>query len=311
MIILLHGKDNFRSTVKLKQILEEYSQKKSGVNLKFLDEKISFIDLQDEGKQMGMFEEKKLLVGKNLLQNKNLKKEIENNLKQLAGQNNILLLQEEVAIKGKLIKKFEKLTKAEGMVQRYDKLQGTKLKNWYLKEIGKEKITFEKEALKELIKRIGDDLWRAKNEIIKLSNMCFGSEVTKTDVQNYVRGDLKTDIFKTIDALGKKSKKEAVELFEEHLRKGDSPFYIFAMINYQLRNILIVKELEMKSISYKEMQKASKMPPFVFQKTLKNFRDINLAQAKKIHHKLFTVDLDVKLGKITPELGLSLIIACF
>ncbi len=311
MIIVLHGKDIFRSTDKLSQIIEEYRKKRTGINLKILDGKVSFIDLKDEGRQMGMFEEKKLIIGKGLLERKDLKKEIEDNLEELASQDNILILHEEDEIKGKIIKEFKNLDEKEGMIKKYDKLKGLKLKNWYLREARNQKADFDKRALNCLIEKVGDDLWRAKNEINKLANMHRKEKITETRVRECVRGDFETDVFKTIDALGKDKKKIAIDLFEEHLKKGDSPFYILSMINYQLRNILVVKELQERNISYDEMKKRSGMSPFVFSKIMNNFKDFSFIKAKKIHRDLFAMDLEIKSGNITPEMGLSLVISLF
>ncbi|MGM0439029.1 MAG: DNA polymerase III subunit delta [Patescibacteria group bacterium] len=312
MIIVLHGKDNFRTDQKLKSIISGYKKKnKSGINITYLPDSPSFNDLKDESRQLGMFEEKRLLIGRNVLQDKNLKKKIEKNLEELVKGDNILILKENNKIKGKFGKKIESLDKSKGMIQEFEELKGRKLKSWYKKEFSKYNTKLERGVVSKLINYVGNDLWRASNEISKLANMKLNEEVSVNDVSKHVRPDFNTDIFETIDSLGKGNKGKAIELVQEHIRKGDSPFYILSMINYQVRNLLTVKELEEDGLSYKKAKKESKMSPFVFKKTKAQAKNFTFDQTKKIHRELFRVDLDSKLGKITPQIGLMLIISRF
>ena len=312
MIIVLHGKDNYRTDQKMKDIIAGYrSKNKSGINIDYLPGKPSFSDLKDGSRQMGMFEEKRLLIGRNILQNKEIKKKLEKNLDKVIKGENILILREDEEVKGGLIKKLEKRDKGEVLVQKFDKLKGRNLKAWYKKEFKKYNVDLERGVVSKLISYVGDDLWRASNEISKLANMNLKEAIAQEDVEKYVRPDFETDIFDTIDALGRGQKGRALELIEEHVAKGDSPFYILSMINYQIRNLLTVTQLNNEGLSYKQAKKESGMSPFVFKKTSSQAKKFNFAQIKKIHNELFRVDLDSKLGKISPEIGLMLIISRF
>ena len=312
MIIVLHGKDSYRTDQKMKKIISGYKEKnKSGINISYLPEKPSFTNLKDGSRQMGMFEEKRLLIGKNILQVKDIKNKLEDNLEEVVAGDNILILREDEEIKGKLIKKLEKRDKKEVLVQKFNKLEGKNLRAWYKKEFLKYDVDLSRGVVSKLINYVGNDLWRASNEVSKLSNMMLGEKISEKDVKKHVRLDFETDIFSTIDALGRGQKGKALELVEEHIKKGDSPFYILSMINYQVRNLLTVTELESKGFDYKKGKKESGMSSFVFKKTKSQAKNFKFTQIKKIHNELFKVDLDSKLGKISPEIGLMLIISRF
>jgi len=312
MIIVLHGKDSFRSDKKLKDIITEYKKKnKSGINITHLPEKSSFNDLKDSSRQLGMFEEKRLLIGKDLLQNKDLKKEVGKRLDELIQGDNILILKETEKIKGKLVDELEKMDNSSVMVQEFEKLKGRKLKSWYKRELSKYDTQPERGVVSKMIEYIGNDLWRASNEISKLANMKAGKRIKREDVIKYVRPELNTDIFKTIDSLSDGDMSKAVQLVEDHIRKGDSPFYLLSMINYQVRNLLTIKQLKEEGFTQKEVRKRSGMSPFVFKKTNSQVNGFSFSQIKKIHQTSFKVDLDSKLGKITPETGLIIVISQF
>ena len=312
MIIVLHGEDSLRINEKMNQIISGYKKKnKSGINITYLPDKPSFTDLKDESRQMGMFEEKRLLIGKNILTNKKIKKELESKLDEVIEGDNILILKEDKEIKGKLIKILEKRDKKEVLVQKFDKLEGRRLRAWYKKELKKYNVDYEAGVVSKLIDYINNDLWRARNEIHKLAHMTADEKLTASHITRYVRPEFDTDIFNTIDSLGRGEKGKALELIEKHIKKGDSPFYILSMINYQIRNLLTVTQLEDEGLSYKQAKKESRMSPFVFKKTKSQANNFNHNQLKKIHNELFRVDLDAKLGKVTPETGLMLIISQF
>ena len=312
MIIVLHGKDNFRTDRKLKKIVSGYKKKnKSGINITYLPENPSFRDLKDGSRQMGMFEEKRLLIGKNILENKKVKKEMEKRLDELIAGDNILILKEDKKVKGKLVNKIEKLDKNQGLIQEFDKLEGRKLKNWYKIEFSNYDVDLKRGAINKMVEYIGDDLWRAKNEINKLSLMNLGEEISVEEVTKNVRPDFNVDIFKTVEALSKGDKGAALEMIEEHIKNGDSVFYILSMINYQIRNLLIVKELEDKGLKGKEAKSKSRLHPYAFKKTKTQSKSFSLKKLKKIHRKLSKVDLDSKLGRINPETGLMLVISQF
>jgi DNA polymerase III delta subunit len=53
-------------------------------------------------------------------------------------------------------------------VQKFEPLEGDRLKNWVLKEFLKYNIKAPAEVAEKIIEFIGNDLWRLSNEIRKL-----------------------------------------------------------------------------------------------------------------------------------------------
>ncbi len=296
----------------MKEIVLEYRKKnKSGININYLSEDIDFNELKDKNRQIGMFEEKRLLIGKNVLQNKKIRKKFKERSEEIVSGDNVLILKEEERLREEFIQELKRKETKNILIQKFDKLEGKKLKKWYQKEFAKYNVDPEEGVIDKFSEYVGNDLWRASNEISKLCHMKIEEKVTRKEIEKYVRPELETDIFDTIDSLGKGEKGKALEFIEEHIEKGDSPFYILSMINYQVRNLLTASQLMNENLNYKEAQRESKMSPFVFKKSFKQAKNLNFHRIKKIHRKICEVDLDSKLGKISPETGLVLIIAEF
>jgi len=210
--------------------------------------------------------------------------------------------------------KFLKLFKKSGKVQEFNFLTTQALKNWVKKEFEKQGGQVNPEVIEKLINFVGSDCWQLSNEIKKLASYRKGQEIQVKDIELLVKPKIEVDIFKTIDALANKNKKKALEFLKEHLEKGDSPLYLLTMINFQFRNLLMVKSFQTKDFtgqSYSNLRLLSNklgLHPFVIKKSLEQARKFSLQELKKIYQKIFQADLDIKTGKIEPETALDLFI---
>ena len=313
MIIFLYGEDSFRIREKIKEVAEKYKKDcKQGLDLKVINSSFDnsgkeFSNFENSLRQSSMFKEKKLLIIEDPFSNSLLEQKILKNKKIVKESNDVILIFK----MGKVDSKNElaKFLKKEAEPQEFKSLEGSELDRWALKEIQNNKGKIGPSALKILIRYVGNDLWRLSQEINKLVNYKKGKEITEEDIKSLVKPEMETDIFKTIDAIAQKNKEKAISLLHEHLEKGDSVFYLLSMINYQFRNILMVKELSEKGDPYSLILQKSKLHPFVVKKSFSQARSFSLESLKKIYLKIFKADLDIKTGQAAPELALDMLVA--
>ncbi len=301
MIIFLYGQDTYRSRQKLNEIIEGYKKiHKSGLNLVRLDmEKDSFEDFKNQVETTPMFKEKKLIILENTFSNQDFigkilkyKKNFKDNL--------ILFFEEKVMDKKNTLFQF---LKEKSKSQEFNFLKDEKLKNWIKKEFQKYKIEISPKTIQSLIDFIGNDSWQLFNEIKKLvTYKSKTKKVEERDINLLIKPNIETDIFKTIDAIAQKNKKQTLSLIHKHLEKGDSPVYLLSMINFQFRNLLIVKS---DGSGFGKL----KLHPYVVKKTREQARKFSFEELKKIYQKIFEVDLAIKTGKIKPETALDLLIS--
>lgn len=307
MIIFLYGLDTYRSSKKLNEIVEHYKEiNKSGLNLKYLDlEEKDYEDLREITQSASMFIEKKLIILKNTSSNKEFQTNFFKNIEEIDKSKDIIVLYEEgEAPKDKFFKKIQKLSQS----QEFNPLENQQLRNWTKKEINRLGTNIRDGALDKLINFVDNDLWQMENEIKKLVAFKIkddNSEISDKDVELLVKPKIETDIFETIDAIASRDKKRALQFLKDHLEEGDSPFYLLSMINFQFRNILIIKDLTEKGLSPYNLKGVH---PYAIRKGLSLSRRFNLAELKTIYKKLFEVDLALKTGKIDPETALDLLI---
>lgn len=298
MIFFLFGQDTYRSRQKLQEIIERYKKtRKSGLNFRIFNfKKASFQDFEDVIRTTSMFSEKKLIVLKNTFSNPEFsEKFLENKKKYLKSEDVILFYCEEKISKSASLFKF---LKKQAKAQEFKFLEGKQLEDWVKQEFKNYGADANQEATRRIIEFVGSDLWQMSNEIKKLVSFKKDEQIKKQDVELLVKSKIETDIFKTIDAIALKNRKQALRLLYKHLEKGDSPLYLLTMINFQFRNLLIVKE----------NPRPAGMHPYVLRKTLGQANKFSLEELKKIYRKIFQVDINIKTGKIESVMALDLFI---
>jgi len=314
MVIFLYGQDTYRIRQKLNELIEKYKEKnKSRLGFYFLDasdreKQFDFFEFVKSLRQTSMFREKKLIIVLNPFE-KNFKENLLKIKQKIFNSDNIIIFCQEGEINPQDL--FFKFLKANAKCQKFDFLTIQKTKKWAEKEIKKNlDVSIEEKALNKLVENTGPDLWKLNNEIRKIISYCREKKIIKIeDVKVLIKPSFEINIFKTIDALSSKNKKEALNLIYRHIEKGESPLYILSMINYQFRNIFLVKELIEKRYPFSLIIKKTKLSPFVAKKSYFQSQKFSFEDLKKIYQKIFKTDLEIKNGKKDPQAGLEMLIA--
>lgn len=305
MIILIYGPDSYRAGERLSELILAHQQKHaSGLNLRRYDSKnISVEDLENEMFGLSMFKEKKLVILDNPFGAAKFKEAFLKKAERFIKDDNVLIFYENNAIPGK--DKFLNSLKEFGVkLELFEELSGVKLKNWINKEVEKNQSRIAPAALESLIDYVGGDLWRLANEIKKLANFILSegrSEISEGDLKKIVVPDLELNIFDAIDALAQKDKKKAINLFKEHLDQGAEVPYLFSMVAWQIKNIIIAKAAG-NSFG------GTGLSPYVLRKSTSQAKNFSSEDLKRIYQKIVDLDAALKVGKILPEAALDLLV---
>lgn len=309
MVIFLYGEDSYRSKQKLDEIIDGYKKtRKSGLNLMYFNAgQKDFSDFYDHFKVSSMFSETKLVVLRNIFLNKGFQEDFLDQVEKLDTLKDVVVIYESSSVDERT--KIFKVLKKECKSQEFKLLDNKHLKNWAQMEFEKLSQKINLDALDLMISHIGNDLWRFSNEIQKVASFKRGSTIKKEDVALLVKPSVEVDIFKTIDSLATKNKKQALALLKKHLDKGDNPLYLLSMITYQFRNLLLVKELTDKGLMYASIAKKSGLHPFVVKKNYFACSKFSFEELKAIYSKIFKIDSEIKTGKIEADIALDLLVS--
>jgi DNA polymerase-3 subunit delta len=323
MIIFLYGADAFRSGQKVAEIKNKFlksDSSSSGLSVFDFEENTDIQRIFNALETANLLAPKRLVIIKNLLASALAENQkifldfLKNAQEKITADSDLVIIFWEGDNPKKtnaLYKFFEKLSD-KIKKQNFEKLSGTKLEQWIVKRIKMldEKSGISRQAAQKLILFSGGNMFSLENEIQKLVNFSSGKIIGEKDVDLLVKAEADANIFQTIDALANSNKKEALHLLENHLKKGEDPFYIFSMFVYQFRNLLKVSDLkENYGADEYRISQITKLHPFVIRKSLSQIRGLSFVKLKDIYQKLADFDLQIKTGKLDIHLVLNKFIA--
>jgi len=305
MIFFLYGKDSFRSYQKLKEIQDKY-QKTYPQTLSFyqIDKDKDILEIKSLLESSPLFQQNKLIVLKNIFLKKadEQKKLIELlKAKKIDKAKNTFLVfweRDDVDKRGSLFKYLEKTAKT----QKFSKLNKLQRKNWVKKIVADKFPDFKIQSylIDYFIVNLDCNLWRIYHEIEKLATYQAQTKkpLTKDDLENMVVFPMEADIFKTIDAIASKDKKQALKALAIHFKNLEPELKILAMLEYQFRSLIKVKSLTEEKKDYYKIQRETKIHPYSFRKIYSSVGNFSMDELRNIYEELFILDIGFKTGKI-------------
>ncbi len=319
MIIFLYGKDSYRIKEQMDNILAGYLKKNaSGINIfKFDFEDVPANDrikeLEETIKTMPFFEEKKIMIVKNIFSSSVADKlPVIMEHWQLAKDQGLILMISETLDDRELAKKNKKLwellkSKSE-IIKAVEPLEGAKLTTWVKTEFKNRGVEAEMPAIRKLVEyvsdgSVNDSSWRLIQEIDKLANYVQNKTATEKDVEIMVTTRSEQQIFPILDSIGEKNQIRAFTLLYQNMSAGMDPWYIFSMIAYQFRNILSMKSLSKEPLPFPEIAKKSGLNPYVARKAFDQAKKYDLEELKQKFSRLAEIEIATKngLADITDE----------
>lgn len=331
MIGFFYGSDTYRSKQKLMSLKKEFIRRKDqkGLNVSVIEASSLNIDeLRKTFLSPGLFTQKRLLIingilsqsfSKKILEEKEeLFKEILKIVKKTRQdkENSLIFWDGEIKEKhlNPLQKRIYQLLKKEKYSEEFKLLTGLDLKNWIKKQVTQENIQIENQVIDLLIKTNGNNLWLLKNEIDKLIAWQLSFKKTKkiclSDAQNLVLPEIEQDIWRLVDALGRRDKLRALKILSDQFKNGVDVSKIITLLAHQYRTILRIKSYLQNHHVFNQYQLAKilSLHPFVCQKGMAQEKNYTLEELKKIYQQLLKIDFLRKTRKIDPEILLDLLI---
>ena len=314
MIFFFYGDDTYRAWQKVKQIRDKFRKEidKSGFNTMLLDGPEMTLEKFNEAvSQTGFLADKRLIIIKNVFNHKDLSKLKDDLIVYLNKQadssdENFLLFWQE-GLPDKRTALFKKLSTYK-YVNEFEPLNNFKLTAWAKAEIDKAGGKITPPALNLLTANVGNNLWQLSSEINKLVNYKNGQNIIEQDINLLTRGSVDENIFNFTDAIASKQSIKAIKLLQDQLSQGANEQYLLSMILRQFRILLQLKSLVGANSSASDINKATRLHPFVIKKSLPLLAKYSMDDLKKIFNRLVQLDLDMKSSPIDNETFLDLFI---
>lgn len=309
MLLLIHGEETFLSHKKLNQIKSKFFRKQDSNDYEELsDKEFSIRELEKKLSVIPLFGSQRIIIIKNVLSQTLANKDIDR-IKELLKnipETTIIIFYEsnKINCKKEPAKTIKKLANKEWDFQKLDQKE---ILDWTKKEITNKKCSIEKSALDKLVSYAENNTWLLNQEIEKLTTFKEAEKITEEDIDLLVTSNVNINIFELIDSIAQKNKNKTLKSLEKLLSKGEEPIYLLGMIIYQLKNLIIIKEIKNTGINHFEISKKIKKHPFVVQKTLNQVDNFSEKELKNIYQRILETEIAIKRGLKKPSLALELL----
>lgn len=304
MLIVIYGNDTFRSRQYLKKLKNSFKERfdPSAIN-------IDQIDLAENSKTWGELQSlffsapflapKRLIIIENILEQKNIEKNLEDVFDKLKNLENIIIFYEnfkDFNRKKSLHKMIlDKLTENKELFP-FPELEGFALNKWIKNYINDEKALVTDEAIKALAAGIGPNLWQLTHEIDKLIAYKRDERIGLDDVNFLTNSTYQDCIFQLIDKIIEKNFKESYKLLEYEINKGKELMAIWSLLIRHFRLLIQIKQLLLDNKSKADISKKIKLHPFLITRIGEQSRNFTLNKLKHIYHCLVRWDEKFKTG---------------
>ena len=317
MIIFVYGEDTFRVQEKVTQLRRAFKEKHDPTGMNTSEYPPAGSKALEQGEvfqaacSMAFMGGRRMVVVRDLLDQTNAKTS-KTWIEGLEGvpEENIVILWEQISKKKTEKHKIFKSLSDKEQVHTYcfEELSGRDINRWVKQRIDSKGGSIEAVAMRDLIQRVGTDLWQLSQDIDKLVNYADGKSITKSMVANLVRPSFEGQIFALMDAISKKNAAQALRLLDEERRSGANDFHLIGMLARQVRILMGVRAMldENNGVQKKAVANRMDLHPFVAQKALSQARKLDFKELKHVHELLFEFDLGAKTGLLSAEMAVDL-----
>ena len=326
MLLLLHGRDTFRSLGKLQEIISTYKKAHSG-NAEVLNlfcDGLSIHELQMHLSGVSLFAKKRLIILKNLCSQKTLLSGLLGEAprrpssalgygraqQDSAGQASGILSSSGAVVviweaKDLGATKSEKeLLSLANKKQHFPVLSGGEMRSFLAAFVKENHIGITNDAQNLLLAWGGGDSWFMANELRKLSSYKGGEVVEVEDVRALSSGNDFLNIFEMLKALFAGDAAKGLVLLHGLLNGGSGFAEVLYMMGREIRLLALAKEVLAQN---KNATGIPGLSSFVAKKSLAQARRVSWEVLKDISYEAYKTDLAIKKGALDPLLGLELL----
>ena len=308
MNYLLYGLENFFIDKEIKNIIN---------NGKFDDISISRYDLEndllsniiDDANTISLFDSNKLIIVDNAFIFSRTTKKIDNielleeYLQNSNKDTTIVFIDRQENIDS--IKKIVKSIKNNGVIKEFNPLKNI---NTTVKEMFND-YKIDSSTLDYFINRVGSNLEIISSEIDKLKLYKLDNKtITKEDINDICTENINVDIFKFVDDIINKNKKDAIKTYRELLKINEEPIKIIAILASKFRLMYQACTLTKKGLTEDKISEILGVHKYPVHLAIIAGYKYNQELILKYLNDLADLDIGIKTGSKDKDLALELFI---
>jgi DNA polymerase-3 subunit delta len=290
VITLLTGENDFETTRAVMQLVSQFNGSPEKIDGTELELK-QFPDLLMGGT---LFADTRLVIIKNLSENKTLWAALADWLKKIPDEIHLVLLDGKPDKRTKTYKELQKLARIQEFPLWTERDQ-KKAESWTVGEAKTLNLTLDAATARLLVERVGVDQWLLYQALQKLAVL---DVVTPDIINEVIEANPTENVFNLFEAALKKDR-ETIERMIEILRLSDDPYRLFGLLSNQSFQLLALGLTERSS---GEVAKDIGAHPFALGKLSPYAKNLRSSGVKKVFATFVEADGAMKTSAADPWL---------
>ncbi|MCW5877309.1 MAG: DNA polymerase III subunit delta [Anaerolineales bacterium] len=199
---------------------------------------------------------------------------------------------------------------SRAQVQRFELPKGPQMAAWLQQRTTELGGTLQPQAAVALVQLLGSDKLAADGELAKLlAYVDYSRPIQAQDVQLLCQpiGE-QGDFFGLLDSLVGGNPAQAMNRLETLLQERDHILFFFSLVGH-FRLLVQTRQLMDAGLKAPEIAKELSIHPFRAEKLAGQARRFSARALKALYQRLFTLDQEMKTGKIEPSLAMETFVA--
>jgi DNA polymerase-3 subunit delta len=230
-------------------------------------------------------------------------------LPQLPPTTELIFLEEKVPARTSTNPVVQAIVRLGGEIFESPKLQPEAVQEWILRRVAAKGGRISRDAAAVLAETLRDDLGRINQEVEKLITYAAEGEVSPSDVRLLVIEAREENVFRLVDAVGMRDRRQALSVLHELLREGTPVQVMLAMVARQLRLLLQVREQMGKTSDQGVIAGELGLRPWQVRNLVTQARRFGAGDLERAYHQLLGTDQSIKTGRLEPEVAADLLVA--
>lgn len=294
MITTLTGDNLLLIQSALNEQVTSYANKHGSLNIERLD--VSENDLEHMTESLvgiSLFNPQKLVILKNITGNKQFLDDLEQLLSSVPNSTDVTLV---LPNPDKRLKSYKYL-KENTAFKEFNELKTPELITWVVNYVKEQGGKLSNNDANYLIERVGNNQLNLAHELDKL--LLYQTSIGREQIDELTEAIPQSTIFELMDAAFGGNVQKALKLYDEQREQKVEPLAILGMIGWQLHVLSLVAAAQSKNPS--DIAKASKLHPFVVNKSLSIVRRLPLPRLKVLVHRALLLDIRLKSESINAD----------
>ncbi len=206
-------------------------------------------------------------------------------------------------------KKVVKELKKQGVCIDFQPLREGDLFSWIQREVKKNKVDIQTEAVTALLDLIGNDLRSIQQELSKMTlYVGEGGTITSEVVHLLASRHIDQNIFQLVEYAARKDIEKALREYYDLLLNKEEPIKILVLLARQFRILLQIKIMGDRGYSPQQITQSIGLKPFVFKKAYDQARFFTQKELVGILSDLAEEDYRIKSGQVDKNMAIEMFI---